>query len=77
MPCPKRAWPGGAPHVTLAGRIQSQMHRLHPLGRDGTPGEVASVIAALKSDDFGFVSGAVIPLDGGRAAQGLDPEETG
>jgi NAD(P)-dependent dehydrogenase (short-subunit alcohol dehydrogenase family) len=59
-----------------AHRIQSQMRRLHPLGRVGTPAEVANVIAALLSDDFGFVSGAVIPLDGGRAAQGLDPEET-
>lgn len=52
-----------------AGRIQSQMRRLHALGRDSTPGEVASVIAALMSDDFGFVSGAVIPLNGGRAAR--------
>jgi NAD(P)-dependent dehydrogenase (short-subunit alcohol dehydrogenase family) len=60
-----------------ARRVQSQMRRLHPLGRVGTPAEVASVIAALLSDDFGFMSGAVIPLDGGRAAQGLDPEEIG
>jgi hypothetical protein len=40
------------------------MRRLHPLGRMGTPAEVARVTAALMSDDFVFVSGAVIPIDG-------------
>jgi len=45
---------------------------LHPLGRAGTPAEVAAVVAHLLAP--GFVSGAVIPVDGGRAALGQDPE---
>lgn len=36
-----------------------------PLGRDGTPREVAEVIAFLASDRASFVSGATIVVDGG------------
>lgn len=36
-----------------------------PLGRFGTPDEVASTIRFLASDDAGFITGAVIPVDGG------------
>ena len=58
-----------------AARIEEEMARLHPLGRLGTASEVAAVVAFLLSDQASFVSGAVIPLDGGRAARGSDPEE--
>lgn len=51
-----------------------QMAALHPLGRVGTGHEVADVVAYLLSDQAAFVSGAVLPVDGGRAALGADPE---
>ena len=39
----------------------------HPIGRIGRPEEVASVIAFLASDDASFITGQVIPDDGGRS----------
>jgi NAD(P)-dependent dehydrogenase (short-subunit alcohol dehydrogenase family) len=54
--------------------VDRQMAALHPLGRVGTGREVADAVAFLLSDQAAFINGAVLPVDGGRAAQGADPE---
>jgi NAD(P)-dependent dehydrogenase (short-subunit alcohol dehydrogenase family) len=58
-----------------AANAQSEMARLHPLGRMGTTAEVAAAVAFLLSGEASFISGAVLPVDGGRSVLGQDPEE--
>jgi NAD(P)-dependent dehydrogenase (short-subunit alcohol dehydrogenase family) len=41
----------------------------HPVGRLGEPREVAEAIAFLASDSASFITGAVLPVDGGYLAQ--------
>jgi NAD(P)-dependent dehydrogenase (short-subunit alcohol dehydrogenase family) len=40
----------------------------HPLGRTGTPAEIAATVAFLLSDDAGFITGAGFSADGGYTA---------
>lgn len=42
---------------------------IHPVGRTGSPDEVASLICWLASDEAGFVTGQVWTIDGGRTSK--------
>jgi meso-butanediol dehydrogenase/(S,S)-butanediol dehydrogenase/diacetyl reductase len=43
----------------------------HPMGRIGTPEEVAAAICFLASPEASFITGVALPVDGGHAAAGL------
>ena len=64
-----------AQEPAAAAQAEDQMRVLHPLGRPGRPREVADAVRYLLSRDASFINGAIMPVDGGRSALGLDPEQ--
>lgn len=50
-----------------------QLEEFHPIGRVGTPKEVAKLAVFLSSDDAGFVQGACISASGGISGCLSDP----
>jgi 3-oxoacyl-[acyl-carrier protein] reductase len=49
----------------LPEQTQADYKKSIPAGRFATPSEVAKVVVWLAGDDAGYISGAVIPVDGG------------
>jgi NAD(P)-dependent dehydrogenase (short-subunit alcohol dehydrogenase family) len=55
----------------LSAEAVAERERRIPLGRLGDPAEVASVIAMLASPDASYVTGVVVPIDGGLITAGI------
>ena len=53
----------------LPDEYKAPMLEAHPIGRLGEPSEVANAILFLASDEASFITGAILPVDGGYLAQ--------
>lgn len=55
--------------------VHDEVFRLTPLGRPGYPEEIAALVRFLASPEASYVTGATVPIDGGRS--GLTPATIG
>jgi NAD(P)-dependent dehydrogenase (short-subunit alcohol dehydrogenase family) len=55
--------------VELPEEYVAPTREAHPVGRLGEPAEVANAILFLASDEASFVTGAILPVDGGYLAK--------
>jgi NAD(P)-dependent dehydrogenase (short-subunit alcohol dehydrogenase family) len=59
----------GTVHTRLVGaRVPPSITARHPIGRIGTPDEIAASVIWLCSDAASFVTGHALVMDGGRTA---------
>ncbi len=47
---------------------RQHLESIHPIGRIGTPEDIAGTVAFLASEDAAFITGASLLVDGGRSA---------
>jgi NAD(P)-dependent dehydrogenase (short-subunit alcohol dehydrogenase family) len=55
--------------LTARPEVEARWLTAEPVGRFGTPEEVAAVVVWLCSDAASFVTGVALPVDGGWVAQ--------
>ena len=58
-----RAYAGGMPGGEVEG--MKVLAAMHPIGRYAKPHEIADAAAFLASDKASFITGVVLPIDGG------------
>ena len=59
-------------HAEMLGGLQhvyDTIDSFQPIGRPGTPAEIAALALFLASDEAGFITGSVMLADGGMTAQ--------
>lgn len=55
----------------LPEEAKERLSRAIPLGRGGTADDVAKAVAFLASDDAAYITGQVLPVDGGMSMGAL------
>jgi len=55
-------------NLTKSEKTLEISNKMHPLGRIGTPKDIVDAILYLASDHSSWVTGAIIPVDGGLSA---------
>ena len=60
--------------VPLSEADQRERGKTIPVGRMGTPDEIAAAVAFLASDDARYITGQTLAVDGGLLAQQRSPQ---
>ncbi len=63
-----------APAGSIGDDVLAQRGASIPLGRVGVPGDLVATYAFLASDDSAYITGVVVPVDGGMLAQQRNPQ---
>ena len=66
-----------ATFVTESEEMMAKVRNRMPLGRAARPDEIAAPIAFLMSEDASFITGAILPVDGGVMASNGQPNFVG
>ncbi len=70
-----RLWEEHLRHSGDPQRLERRTAELHPVGRRGTPNDVAEAVMFLASEASGFVSGTELVVDGGLTVRTHPPME--
>jgi 3-oxoacyl-[acyl-carrier protein] reductase len=61
------------PHLQPGGNTRYRTSGTSPLGRIASPDDIAAVISFLMGKDSAYVTGTIIPVDGGTIAAYVPP----
>jgi NAD(P)-dependent dehydrogenase (short-subunit alcohol dehydrogenase family) len=53
--------------------LKDRLDRLYPMGRVGEPEDICGAIVFLASEEAAWITGVVLPVDGGLTATGALP----
>lgn len=70
------ATPATAERIASNALFMDGLVRATPLGRTGTPRDVADAVAFLCSAEASFISGQTLAVDGGWSTTGYRPQDS-
>jgi len=70
-------FPDGMDRKTYAELLKASAEGYYPLGRAGEPSDIAALVSYLASPESGWVTGVVIPIDGGESVGLVSADDVG